>query len=142
MADWTPERIAELPIELVNVLRENARKLGNSAVVDLCDAEGARRTPVRNKPLRVKATSGSRDDLVVTGFHFVCDRGKGVITNPDGTIWTGTWVVDQAHAERGKRIGAYVALHATKAEPSYIFKASLKAGAGRVLSPSTPTADL
>ena len=30
------------------------------------------------------------------------------------------WAVDQAHAERGERIGAYVTLHATKAEPSYL----------------------
>ena len=34
--------------------------------------------------------------------------------NEDGTIWTGTWVVDQKHAEIGSQIAAYVALHTAK----------------------------
>jgi hypothetical protein len=120
MADWTPERIAELPVKSVKVLRENARKQGNSAVVDLCDADMARRAPVRNKLPPVKVIPESRHNRVVIGFHFVCDRGKGVTANSDGTMWTGTWVVDQIHAERAEKIHAYVALHATKAEPSYL----------------------
>jgi hypothetical protein len=90
MTDWTPERIAGLPIEGVKVLRENARKLGNNAVVSLCDADIARRAPVRSKSGRFKVTSESRHNKVVAGFHFVCDRGKGVTANPDGTVWTGT----------------------------------------------------
>ena len=39
--------------------------------------------------------------------------------NSDGTFWSGTWVVDKQHADRGMSIGAYVALHKTKSEPSY-----------------------
>lgn len=120
MDDWTPERIAGLRIESVKILRENARKRGNNEVVDLCDADIARRAPIRNKSPRVKTTAETHDDQVVVGFHFVCDREKGVTTNPNGTIWTGTWVVDQVHVERAERIRAYVALHQTKAEPSYL----------------------
>jgi hypothetical protein len=120
MVDWTSERIAELSIEQVKTLRENAKKQGSNAVIEMCDAEIGRRTPARNKAPRVSAKSETRDDGVVMGFHFVCDRGKGVTSNPDGTIWTGTWVVDQVHAARGEKIRAYVALHATKAEPSYL----------------------
>jgi hypothetical protein len=120
MVAWTPERIAELSIEGVKNLRENAKKLANNAVVDLCDAEIARRAPTHTKLPRAKAAPESRHAQVVAGFHFVCDKGKGVENNPDGTIWTGTWVVDQLHAERGEKIGAYVALHATKADPSYL----------------------
>jgi hypothetical protein len=120
VAAWTPERIAELSIEDVKKLRENAKKLASSQVVDLCDADIARRAPLRSKLPPTRATSESRFGQVVAGFHFVCDKGKGVSNNPDGTIWTGTWVVDQAHAERGEKIAAYVALHTTKAEPSYL----------------------
>jgi hypothetical protein len=65
-------------------------------------------------------TRQARSNQVVVGFHFVCDRGKGLESNSDGTIWTGTWVVDSAHAERAARIQAYVALHSSKAEPSYL----------------------
>ncbi len=120
MADWTFERIAELSIEQVKSLRANALKRTENAVVELCDAEMARRKPAREKPSTMKVLSESQDRQVVIGFHFVCDRGKGVTTNVDGSVWTGTWVVDKVHADQGERIGAYVALHATKAEPSYL----------------------
>ena len=35
---------------------------------------------------------------VVIGFHFVCPGEKGVTPNGDGTVWTGTWVVDREAA--------------------------------------------
>jgi len=40
--------------------------------------------------------------------------------NSDGTVWTGTWVVDKIHAERAAKIGAYVAPHTAKSELSYL----------------------
>jgi hypothetical protein len=146
MTDWTSERVAALPVERVKVLRANALKLGNNAVMKLCDAEIARRAPAREKTSRIKTPPESRDDQIVAGFHFVCDRGKGVTANVDGSVWTGTWVVDQVHAERGERIGAYVALHATKAEPSYlqgIIKAGVKPHAsGNILKVGPPKSNL
>jgi hypothetical protein len=120
MDDWTSERVAKLPIEQVKSLRENARRRGENAVVELCNTEIDRRKLVRERPSRTRPSSESRDGQIVIGFHFVCDKGKGVTADVDGRVWTGTWVVDKIHAEKGVRIGAYVALHATKAEPSYL----------------------
>jgi hypothetical protein len=78
MDDWTPERIAELPnIKSVKNLRENARKRGNNAVVVLCDADLAQRTPVRKRPRRVQVSFESRKHRVVVGFHFVCNTDNG-----------------------------------------------------------------
>lgn len=56
----------------------------------------------------------------VLGFHFVCPKEVGVEKNADGTAWTGIWVVSSAHAARAPKVGAYVALHAAKAELSYM----------------------
>ena len=121
MVDWTAERIAALPTDAVKALRQNASRLGEMSVLTLCDAELSRRTPTREKPARVtNVTAEPRDGQVVVGFHFVCPQGKGVTTNSDGTVWTGTWVVDKIHAERAARIGAYVALHTAKSELSYL----------------------
>lgn len=121
MVDWTIERIAALPTEGVKNLRENASRLGEISVLTLCDAELSRRAPNREKATRVThVTREVRDGQVVVGFHFVCAQEKGVTRNSDGTVWTGTWVVDKIHAERAARIGAYVALHTAKSEPSYL----------------------
>jgi hypothetical protein len=57
----------------------------------------------------------------VIGYHLVCrPEEKGVTRNPDGTVWSGTWVVAEKQAERSLKAGAYVALHANHAEPSYL----------------------
>jgi len=70
MVVWTAERIAELSIEGVKNLRENARRLANSTVVDLCDADIARRAPTRTKLPRVKVASESRHGQVVGRVSF------------------------------------------------------------------------
>lgn len=121
MIDWIAERIAALSTEGVKNLRENAERLGETSVLTLCDAELSRRVPNREKAPRVtNVTTEDRHGQVVVGFHFVCPQEKGVTRNSDGTIWTGTWVVDKRHAERAVRIGAYVALHTGKSELSYL----------------------
>jgi hypothetical protein len=121
MIKWTAERIADLPTEGVKNLRENARRLGEISVVTWCDAELSRRAPSHEKASRItKAAAESRHGQVVIGFHFVCPQGEGVTKNSQGTVWTGTWVVDKTHAERAAKIGAYVALHTTKSELSYL----------------------
>ena len=87
----------------------------------LCDAELSRRAPSREKtPRTPKVIVESRHAQVVIGFHFVCPQEKGVTRNSDGTVWTGTWVVDKIHAERAAKIGAYVAPHTAKSELSYL----------------------
>jgi hypothetical protein len=121
MVDWTVEKIAELPTDRLKVLRDNARRLGEDLVLTLCDAELSRRAPSHEKRSRItKVDAESRCGQVVVGFHFVCPQEKGVTRNSDGTVWTGTWVVDKVHAKRAARIGAYVALHTTKSELSYL----------------------
>jgi hypothetical protein len=75
--------------------------------------------PARRREPARKVWGVARSSPVV-GFHFVCPQETGVTHNSDSTVWTGTWVVDARHAERGARIGAYVALHTTKSEPSYL----------------------
>jgi hypothetical protein len=121
MIDWTVEQIAALPTDRVKILRENASRLGETLVLTLCDAELSRRAPRREKTPRItNVTAESRHGQNVVGFHFVCPQEKGVTRNSDGTVWTGTWVVDKMHAERAARIGAYVALHTAKSELSYL----------------------
>jgi hypothetical protein len=116
--EWTADRIAELTVDQVKVLRDNAAKSKALRTVDLCDADLARRNPRRTQ--RLKAGKQARFGGVVHGFHFVCPDEKGITRNPDGTVWTGTWVVDKIHAERAIKVGGYVALHVTKSEPSYL----------------------
>ena len=45
-----------------------------------------------------KSRRGGMPKRVVIGFHFVCPGEKGVTPNGDGTVWTGTWVVDREAA--------------------------------------------
>jgi hypothetical protein len=116
--DWTAERVSQLSLSEVRRLLENAVRLANLEVVALCEADIARRSP--EKP-RSKRSNRSPEQVGqnVKGFHFVCEDDAGVTFNPDGTYWTGSWVVDARHAERGVEIGAYVALHADRATASY-----------------------
>jgi hypothetical protein len=117
--EWTLERIAALSVEQIRSLRENALRGRDAGVVALCDTVLAERAPIRLRAA-AKIAAGPSDGEVVLGFHFVCPREIGVRTNQDGTVWTGTWVVAEEHAKTGVEIGAYVALHVTKSEDSYL----------------------
>jgi len=57
---------------------------------------------------------------VCRGFHFVCPNELDVTKNPDGTFWTGIWVVAETRAEAAVDDGAYVALHVARSERSYL----------------------
>lgn len=103
MIDWTPESVASLSREGLKSLRENALRIGEMKVVELCDTELAKHTRGRNKSQGGKGPKESRHGQYVSGLHFVCPRAKGVTTNSDGTIWTGTWVVDKKAAALGGR---------------------------------------
>lgn len=115
--EWTADRIAGLTLDQVKSIRKNAAKRGAQGTVDLCDVDLARRNRRATKRAEIKHT---HVEGMVRGFHFVCPTEKGLTRNRDGTVWTGTWVVDKNHAERAARIGAYVALHAAKSELSYL----------------------
>jgi len=69
--------------------------------------------------MRIKKVKSSTGDGIVRGFHFICPTEKDVHLNPDGTFWTGTWVVAEGHAEMAPKVGAYVALHTEHASNSY-----------------------
>lgn len=119
--EWNQETISKLASDKIKSLRENAKKLREQAIVDLCDLELLKRAPIKAKKApSSKSKQNSRPDGVVAGFHFVCPGEKGVTRNTDGTIWTGIWVVDKAHAEKALKVDAYVALHTAKSEPSYL----------------------
>jgi hypothetical protein len=71
MIDWTADRIASLDTEGVMTLRQNADRLGVTPLVELCDADLARRSPAP------KLVRGPRHDQVVVGFHFVSQEAQG-----------------------------------------------------------------
>jgi hypothetical protein len=114
---WDEQSVAALSSAELQKLRNNALRIGSITVATLCDAELAKR------PTRIKAAPKARkvaqNGRYVTGFHFVCDADKGVTMNPDGTFWSGVWVVDEIHGANAPKVGAYLALHKTRAEPSY-----------------------
>ena len=88
--------------------------------IELCELEIATRAAFKKKKHQSVRGLSPRDDVPVIGFHFVCAREKGVTRNPDGTLWSGTWVVAEKQAEQALKTGAYVALHESKSEPSYL----------------------
>ena len=123
---WTPETLAAKSDVEIKTVRENAAKKEAHDVVALCDSELAKRATTRH-PRNQKAKKTPRNDDTVVGYHFVCrPEEKGVSRNEDGTAWSGTWVVSSENAERSLRAGAYVALHLSHAQPSYL-KGTIKA---------------
>lgn len=123
---WTSELIAKKSDKDIKIVRENAAKKEAHDVVALCDAELLKRIPVSRKSAGQNQSKKRQSDVVV-GYHFVCrPEEKGVSRNADGTAWSGTWVVAAANAEKSLKAGAYVALHLSHAEPSYL-KGTIKA---------------
>ena len=58
--------------------------------------------------------------MPVRGFHFICPKELGVTAQSDGTFRTGIWAVAENVVKRALIADAYVALHNTKAENSYL----------------------
>ncbi|MBV9461278.1 MAG: hypothetical protein JO141_27715 [Bradyrhizobium sp.] len=120
MITWTPEEIAKRTTDQIKTIKENAARQNRSDIVALCDAELEARRPAR--PART-ASAGEREanaGKYVSEFHFVCPNELGVTRNSDGSVWTGTWVVAEENARNAEAHGAVVALHTSKAEPSYL----------------------
>ena len=135
MIEWTAEKIAQLEtIEKVKSLRDNASKRGNQAIVELCEADLLRRDPPRLKQQRPEGTDENRAGHYVSEFHFVCPNELDVIRNSDGSIRSGTWVVAETHAEAAQTYGSLIALHASRAEPSYL-QGTIKAWEKRPRAP-------
>jgi hypothetical protein len=114
---WTKEKLTEKTTPEIKRVRENAVRQGANDVESLCNEVLASRIP----PKRPSQGSKQRTSIPVIGYHLVCrPEEKGVTRNNDGTVWSGTWVVAEKQAERSLKAGAYVALHASHAEPSYL----------------------
>jgi hypothetical protein len=123
---WTGEKIAELSTDDIKTIRNNAINKGANDVVALCDTELLKRAPTKLSSGH-KGKGRDRNNETVVGYHFVCrPEEKGVTRNSDGTVWSGTWVVASARAEKSLKAGAYVALHLSHADPSYL-KGDVKA---------------
>src|SRR5260370_27224646 len=119
MAGWTKEAIAKLSTKQIETLCENAARVGRRDIIELCNEVLNNRKPLRTKNIALTVIEDHRD-YYVSEFHFVCPSELGVARNQDGTIWTGTWVVAEEHAERAVRYGALVSLHPSRAELSYL----------------------
>ncbi len=120
MIKWTAEEIAQLSDEKVKSLRDNAANRKNQEIVDRCTAELVRRKPPKDRPARTIGVSEDRSGQYVSEFHLVCPNELGVTRNQNKTIWTGTWVIAQTYAEAAVKYGSLVALHTSKADPSYL----------------------
>ena len=115
--DWTAEKLGALDTKPLRELRANAERLNANDLVERCDAELTRRAPA---PKQRNANPQQRNSIeYVAEYHFVCERDRGVVFEPDGTFWTGSWVVASYEVSRSIKHGAHVALHESKAEPSY-----------------------
>src|SRR4051794_34298244 len=88
--------------DAVTVAKLNEGINGNKETGLVFDAEIARRAPP-------KKSSSNQRGLPVRGFHFVCRRDRGVVYNPDGTFWSGSWVVAKQQVERG--VNRHIASH-------------------------------
>ncbi len=118
--EWNEEAISNLSLKEIENLRDNGLRHKADALVALCESEIAKRRSLKPKANEKAMRQNPRKGADVIEFDFVCDRDRGVTHNPDGTFWSGVWVVDQRHAERAAEIGAHLALHELKSQKSYL----------------------
>jgi hypothetical protein len=116
--NFTSEQIAKWTKEEINRVRDRAIKHDVKDVVKLCDTELEKRKPAKSP--KTERDRASRAGQYVSEFHFVCPRESEVERGTSGVSRTGTWVVDEAHAEAAVKYGSMIALHIAKAEPSYL----------------------
>jgi hypothetical protein len=118
---WTPEEIAKRSTDQIKTIRENAARKNRDDIVAMCDVELANRQPARpRKQSALPADAARRRGQYVAQFHFVCPKETGITQGTDGLTWTGTWVVAEGHAIDAQKYGSLVALHTSRAEPSYL----------------------
>jgi hypothetical protein len=115
---WTPEKLAAKSSKEVDAIRRNAVRLGAADLVTMCDEDLKLRAPAQKKQPRYAHSEHSGTD-VVTGYHFVCARDRGVSPAEPGRFWSGSWVVAEANVRNSLKYDAYLALHESKTTPSY-----------------------
>jgi hypothetical protein len=114
---FTPEKLKMLDRGKLLTVRENAERKGATDLIQMCDDELKLRVPKNER--KERASSAHAEGDVVTGYHFVCSKGRGVHEDNDGQFRSGSWVVAEANVIESLRYGAYLALHENKNEPSY-----------------------
>jgi hypothetical protein len=116
--NYTPDKLARESRENVETIRRNAARLGAIDLVKMCDSDLQVRPSPKSKQNR-KARPKLSDTDVVTGYHFVCGRDRGVAQIRNGQFWSGSWVVAEINVKNSLKYGAYLALHESKSETSY-----------------------
>ena len=115
---WHERGVADLTIPELQNLRKNALRTGSHRG---CCALRRRRVGEEEarEGRQARQRRAASVGRYVIGFDFVARADKGVTVCPDGTFWSGIWIVAGVHSERAPKVGAYLALHETKAVPSY-----------------------
>ena len=103
---WDKNHYPNFKTEEIKSVRANAIKKQALDVIELCEKELEQREP-------------KKLDRYVKEFHVVCPTEKDVVINPDGTFWSGSWVIARVHAEKAIQMKSCLALHAKKSNPSY-----------------------
>jgi hypothetical protein len=115
---WTAAKLAEMPADRLQGLRDRSVRLAAPDLTLLCDAElGARAD--RLAQAKAAAPARKRRTSVVLEYHFVCAGDRGVTSETDGTFRTGSWIVAQEQVDASLKGGALVALHEARDLPSY-----------------------
>jgi hypothetical protein len=115
---YTPEKLALESRKALETIHKNAVRLGANDLIELCNSELKARAPQKAKRA-ARSQANHSDTAVVTGYHFVCQRDRGVILDGDDQFWSGSWVVAEINVRASISYGAYLALHESKADESY-----------------------
>lgn len=115
---WTPEALKSLATNRLQDLRSRSLKFDAHDLTAMCDAELQARA---ERQAQAKQQSKDRPPRigVVSEYHFVCAGSRGVTDEGDGTFRTGSWVVAEDLVKASLKAAAQVALHESKAMPSY-----------------------
>jgi hypothetical protein len=115
---WALEKLAAQDRKSVELILERASKHDAIDLVELCKCDLAQRTKKSVRAASIAMPHRSATDVVI-GYHFVCERGRGVTEAGSGRFSSGSWVVAEANVPKSIQVGAYLALHESKKEKSY-----------------------
>lgn len=105
---WTDDKLLALAPEKLEQLRRNA--VGRDDLLAL-------RIDAIQQSRRQRPTTSNNSPVI--GFHFKCEADYEVTMMPDGTFWSGVWVVKEVLCDPAIALKGYVALHSAKRELSY-----------------------
>jgi hypothetical protein len=119
----TPEKLAAMDRKAVELVRERAVRHSATDLIAMCEADlSSRPMPAERQRQRTRAPRDQKahsPSAVVTGYHFVCARDRGVTLVDQGRFWSGSWVVAEANVRASLKYESYLALHESKSDRSY-----------------------